>query len=194
MPAGRRDAERRPTTGLGAGPADNAGQPTDPVAVAREICLHQLAARARSRAELAVTLRRRGVSEDVAETVLDRLTAVGLVDDDAFAAAYVSSARERRGLGRQALAAELRRRGVEPDVVDAATGVIDEADEAEVARDLVRRRLVSMDRLPEQARVRRLVAMLMRRGYSGELAARVVREQLAVADHEDEVEPSPEWD
>ncbi len=193
MPAGRHDAERRPTTGSGA--ADHAGRPTDPVAVAREICLNQLAVRARSRAELAATLRRRGVSEDVAETILDRLTAVGLVDDGAFAAAYISSARERRGLGRQALAVELRRRGIEPEVVDAATEVIDEADEEEIARDLVRRRLASMDRLSEQVRIRRLVAMLMRRGYSGALAARVVREQVVPDDHEDEAEdPSTEWD
>ncbi|CAO5254141.1 recombination regulator RecX [Frankia sp. AgKG'84/4] len=193
MPAGRRDAERRPTTGSEA--ADHAGRPADPVAVAREICLNQLAARARSRAELAATLRRRGVSEDVAEAVLDRLTAVGLVDDGAFAAAYISSARERRGLGRQALAVELRRRGIEPDIVDAATEVIDEADEEEIARDLVRRRLASMDRLPEQVRIRRLVAMLMRRGYSGGLAARVVREQVTPDDHESEVEEaSSEWD
>jgi regulatory protein len=189
MQSGRRDADRRPTTGPGPDHADGAVRSADPVAVAREICLSQLATRARSRAELAAALRRRGVAEDVAETVLDRLTAVGLVDDSAFAAAYISSARAQRGLGRQALAAELRRRGIQPDIVDATTAVVAEAEE-DTARDLVRRRLASMGRLPEQVRSRRLLAMLTRRGYPVELAVRVVREQVGEAADD----PLPEWD
>ncbi|EIV96008.1 recombination regulator RecX [Frankia sp. QA3] len=191
--AGRRDAERGPAAGADAVGDPGVGRPADPVVVAREICLRQLATRARSRAELATTLRRRGVADDVAATVLDRLTAVGLVDDGAFAAAFVSSARAQRGLGRQALAAELRRRGVQPDVVEAATAVVAVEDEEETARDLVRRRLRSMERLPEQARARRLLAMLMRRGYPAELAIRVVREQAGAG--ADEGDPSPTaWD
>ncbi|WP_163551471.1 recombination regulator RecX [Candidatus Frankia alpina] len=193
--AGRRDAERRPATGTGTDALGDpgAGRPMDPVVVAREICLRQLATRARSRAELATTLRRRGVADDVAATVLDRLAAVGLVDDAAFAAAFVSSARSQRGLGRQALAAELRRRGVQPAMVEAATAVVAAQDEEATARDLVRRRLRSMDRLPEQARARRLLAMLMRRGYPPELAIRVVREQ-ASADTDDGEPPPATWD
>ncbi|WP_261574847.1 recombination regulator RecX [Frankia gtarii] len=190
--AGRRDTERRPATGTDASGDPGAGRPTDPLAVAREICLRQLATRARSRTELATTLRRRGVADDVAAAVLDRLAAVGLVDDAAFAAAFVSSARSQRGLGRQAIAAELRRRGVQPAMVEAATAVVAAQDEEATARDLVRRRLRSMDRLPEQARTRRLLAMLMRRGYPPELAIRVVREQ-ASADTDDG-EPPTTWD
>ncbi|WP_261568527.1 recombination regulator RecX [Frankia gtarii] len=190
--AGRRATERRPATGTDASGDPGAGRPTDPLAVAREICLRQLATRARSRTELATTLRRRGVADDVAAAVLDRLAAVGLVDDAAFAAAFVSSARSQRGLGRQAIAAELRRRGVQPAMVEAATAVVAAQDEEATARDLVRRRLRSMDRLPEQARTRRLLAMLMRRGYPPELAIRVVREQ-ASADTDDG-EPPTTWD
>ncbi len=111
-------------------------------------------------------MRRRGVTDEIAGVVLDRLAAVGLIDDEAFAAAFVSSARARRGLGRQALATELRKRGVDPDTVEAA-------------RELVLRRLRSMDRLPEQVRTRRLLAMLTRKGYPVELAVRVVSEQVA---------------
>lgn len=131
------------------------------------------------------------MTDDVAATVLDRLTAVGLVDDKAFAAAFVSSARTHRGLGRQALAAELRRRGVQPDVVEGATSALAAQDEEDAARDLVRRRLRSMDRLPEQARTRRLLAMLMRRGYPAELAIRVVQELVGAGTEEEE---PPTWD
>ncbi|ABD12877.1 recombination regulator RecX [Frankia sp. CcI156] len=158
---------------------DGGPRPKDPISVAREICLHQLATRARSRAELAATMRRRGVTDEIAAVVLDRLAAVGLIDDEAFAAAFVSSARARRGLGRQALATELRKRGVDPDTVEAAMALVGADDEEESARELVLRRLRSMDRLPEQVRTRRLLAMLTRKGYPVELAVRVVSEQVA---------------
>ena len=157
----------------------------DPVAVAREICLRQLAVRARSRAELTGTLRRRGVADGVAEAVLDRLTEVGLIDDDAFAAAVVSSARENRGLARRGLAAELRRRGVDDDAATAALAEVDPADEEAAARDLVARRLRAMDGLERHVRMRRLVAMLGRKSYPMDLAVRVVSESLGPADDGD---------
>lgn len=166
-----------------------AGSERNPVEVAREICLRQLAARPRSRHELAGTLRRRGVADDVAEHVLDRLTAVGLIDDDAFAAALVASARQNRGLARRGLEAELRRRGVDPEVATGALTGLDEADDEAAARELAERRLGTMAGLPTETRMRRCVAFLGRRGYPMELAVRVVSELLDVSD-EDEANPA----
>jgi regulatory protein len=165
-------------TAVGVGGRGAVEAERDPVGVAREICLRQLAVRARSRAELAGTLRRRGVADDVAETVLDRLAAVGLVDDDAFATAVVASARENRGLARRGLQVELRRRGVDDDVAAAALAEVENADEETVARELVTRRLRTMAGLERQVQLRRLVAMLGRKGYSTELAVRVVTDLL----------------
>ncbi|MBL7501330.1 regulatory protein RecX [Frankia sp. CNm7] len=149
----------------------------DPVGVAREICLRQLTVRARSRAELAATLRRRGVADDVAQETLDRLTAVGLIDDDAFAAAVISSGRENKGLARQGLAAELRRRGVDDEVAASALAGLS-GDEEATARALAARRLRTMDGLERRVQLRRLVAMLGRKGYSTDLAVRVVTDLL----------------
>lgn len=162
----------------------------DPVAVAREICLRQLSARARSRAELAVTLSRRGVADDVAMQVLDRLTEVGLVNDGAFAAAFVSSARGGRGLGRKALEVELRRRGVGVDASSSALAEVRSEDEEETARSLVDRRLRSLSGQPPQVLRRRLVAMLIRKGYDFELAMRVVRDAIGADGSEDETDPA----
>ncbi|HEY0696454.1 MAG TPA: regulatory protein RecX, partial [Micromonospora sp.] len=83
--------------------------------LAREICLRQLAVRPRTRAELAGAMARRGISEKVAEEVLDRYDEVGIIDDAAFARAWVSSRHHGRGLARRALANELRQRGVDGD-------------------------------------------------------------------------------
>jgi regulatory protein len=130
---------------------------------------------------LASTLRRRGVTDEIAREVLDRLTAVGLVDDDAFATALVSSVRTNRGLGRRAIAAELRRRGVDSDASAAALEAVSDDDEEAAARELVARKVRTMEHLPEQVRVRRCVAMLTRKGYPADLALRVVDEILAAS-------------
>lgn len=150
----------------------------DPFGRAREICLHQLTTRARSRAELAAVLARRGVDTDVAATVLDRLTKVGLIDDKAFAVAVVASGRTNRGLARRALAADLRRRGVDEQASAAALAAVEPEDELASARALVARRLRSVQGHPPEVRARRLTAMLARKGYPAGLASRVVAEAL----------------
>src|SRR5204863_8612232 len=73
---------------------------------AREICLRQLATRPRTRAELAKALARQGISDEVVAEVLDRYDEVGIIDDAAFARAWVSSRHHSRGLARRTLANE----------------------------------------------------------------------------------------
>lgn len=153
---------------------------TDPVAAGREICLRALTAAPRSGGELAQAMRRKGVPDDAAAEVIRRLTDAGLVDDEAFAEAWVSSRHGGKGLARRALAGELRRRGVDETVVEGALSQVDDNDEVVAATALVRRRLAATAGLPTPARVRRLSSMLARKGYSGGVAARVVRDALGV--------------
>jgi regulatory protein len=145
---------------------------------AREICLRQLAVRPRTRAELAIALRRRGIADEVAEDVLARYSEVGMIDDAAFARAWVSSRHHGKGLARRALGSELRRRGVDPEIVGEALGQVDGDTEADTARALVQRKLRTASGDP-QALMRRLVGMLARKGYPAGLAFRVVKEALA---------------
>ena len=163
---------------MGRDRADTGEQPDDPEAVARLICLRQLTAAPRTRAQLAETLRRRGVPEEAAEAVLGRFTEVGLIDDAMFASAWVESRHHGRGLGRRALAAELNQRGVDRDDIQAAVAKLSPETELATARALVERRLASTASLPVQVRLRRLVGMLARKGYPAGLAYRVVREAL----------------
>ena len=126
---------------------------------------------------------RRGVPADVAAAVLDRFTEVGLVDDEQFAAAWVDSRHTGRGLGRRALSAELRRRGVDEQTLRAAVETISADDEEAAARVLVERRLRSVASAPRDAQIRRLTGMLARKGFSPGLAFRVVREALEAESH-----------
>lgn len=154
------------------------GPPVDPADQAREICLRLLTGAPQTRAKLASALRKRDIPEEVADIVLDRLEEVGLVDDASFATAWVESRHAGRGLGRRALAHELRQRGVDDATVAGAVSAVSTEDEYTAARRLVDRRLPSMDRLDPQARVRRLAGMLARKGYSGGLAGQVIREAI----------------
>ncbi|EUA34442.1 intein C-terminal splicing region domain protein [Mycobacterium xenopi 3993] len=92
---------------------------------ARALCLRLLTARSRTRAELEGQLAKRGYPADVSDRVLDRLAAVGLVDDVGFAQQWVDSRRANAGKGKRALAAELHRKGVGNDVITAVLGGLD---------------------------------------------------------------------
>jgi regulatory protein len=149
---------------------------------ARTLCLRLLTARARTRAELAERLTKRGYPDDVSERVLDRLADVGLVDDRDFAAQWVRSRRVNAGKGKRALASELRTKGVDDEVIADALADIDAGAERARAEQLVADKL-RRERLTDDgddAKVaRRLVAMLGRRGYGQSMAFDVVKVALA---------------
>ncbi|MCV7078809.1 recombination regulator RecX [Mycobacterium szulgai] len=146
---------------------------------ARALCLRLLTARSRTRAELAAQLAKRGYPDDIRNRVLDRLAAVGLVDDTDFAEQWVSSRRANAGKSKRALAAELHTKGVDDEVITAVLGGIDAGAERARAEQLVRVRL-RREALGDEAKVsRRLVAMLARRGYSQNVACEVVIAELA---------------
>lgn len=150
----------------------------DPVEQARELCLRLLTARPRTRTELAQALARKGFETDVVEQLLSRLDEVGLIDDAAFAEVWVRSRHSFQGLSRRALAVELRRKGVADDSAAEALASVDSDAEEERARQLVRKRLRSLGAADETTKVRKLVGMLARKGYSQGMAYRVVKDEV----------------
>jgi regulatory protein len=163
-------------------PEDDLG---DPESAARGICLRALTGAPKTRRQLADLLATREIPDDAAEAVLDRFTEVGLIDDAAFARAWVSSRQAGRGLARRALSSELRAKGVDAEVAAEAVEAVGDDDERETARRLVDRKVGAMRRLDRATATRRLMGMLARKGYNGGLAAAVVREALDSAGAED---------
>lgn len=150
----------------------------DPESVARKILLDQLTGRARTRSELAEKLRKRNVPQDIATRLLDRFEEVGLIDDAAFAQDWIAQRQSTRGLSKRALAAELKRKGLEDVVAQEALGHVDHDADEVAARAQVRRKLRSMKGLDPERATRRLVGMLARKGHSAGAAYRIVREEL----------------
>ncbi|MDK1346816.1 recombination regulator RecX [Streptomyces sp. 378] len=158
--------------------AEQEAPPGDPVERARAICLRLLTGTPRTRKQLADALRKRQIPDDAAEDVLSRFEEAGLINDSAFADAWVESRHHGRGLARRALARELRTKGVDSTLIDEAVSQLDSEQEEATARELVARKLRSTRGLDRDKRLRRLAGMLARKGYPEGMALRVVRQAM----------------
>jgi regulatory protein len=159
---------------------------SDPEARARQICLRLLTAAPRTRSQLAQAMRRGGVPAEAAEAILVRFTDAGLIDDAAFARAWVESRHHSRGLSRRSLSAELRQNGVQNEEIRAAVDALDPEQEVATARRLVERKLASSRGRPPDTRARQAASMLARKGYPPGLVFRLVRD---VMEQEGQSEP-----
>ena len=157
---------------------DEDGRDADPYAVARGIVLRQLTMAPRSRHQLREKLRERGCADEVAEAVLDRMSEVGLVDDEKYAEALVRSKQVTSGLAKRGLAHELRTKGVDREIADEVLAQVSSLDEEERARALVAARLPRLRGLQRDVAMRRLAGMLGRKGYPAGLSLRVIRKAI----------------
>lgn len=171
------------------GPASHPGEPdrefSAAVARAQDACVRLLAARERSRHELADRLARREFTAPVIDEVLARLERAGLVDDRRFAEQWVHFRHRDSGRARAVLARELRDKGVAAEIAEDALAQIDQDDEQARAAELVRPRMARAVTVPitdprERDRIlRRLLGVLARRGYPSSIANSVVRQAWA---------------
>jgi regulatory protein len=170
------DTERGPVPDV-----QSQGREPDPYDVARQIVLRQLAMAPRSRAQLEQKLSQRGCPAGAAAAVLDRMTEVGLVDDEAYAQMLVRSQQAGRGLAKHALARELRTKGIGDDLAEEALAAISDEDERNRARALVTKKLRAMHGLGIEVQTRRLAGMLARKGYPSSVTYAVIRDAIAEA-------------
>ena len=150
----------------------------DPHAVARAVVLRQLTGAPKSRKQLQEALTRKGCPPEVAREVLDRFEEVGLVDDEAYAQAFIRSKQAGRGLARRAISHELRAKGVDDELAQSLLDEVDPEDERARAHELVAKKLRSMHGLDRTVQTRRLGGMLARKGYGHDVARVVITEAL----------------
>jgi regulatory protein len=164
----------------------------DPEAQARQICLRLLTLAPRTQAQLAAALHRRGIPDETAEAVLSRFADVGLIDDAAFARAWVESRHYSRGLSRRSLSAELRRRGVQTEEIREAVDSLDPEQEVATARRLVEQKMAVTRGQPPEARARRVAGTLARKGYPAGLVFRLIKEALEQEGTDEALELDPD--
>jgi regulatory protein len=149
--------------------------------------------RARTRHELSEALLAEGVPEQVCSEVLDRLVELRLLDDAAYAEAFVRS-RQRAGVAKATVTRELRAKGVGEDEAEVALAGIDNDQEREAAFRFAERRAVRTAGLALEVRRRRLYGMLARRGYPSDVVAAAVEHALGESVELDGHEPGESGD
>lgn len=150
---------------------------------AENVAMHALTRRGQSRRELEAILTARELDPETIEAELERLAGVGLIDDAALAEQVVRAGRERKGLGRTALVAELKRRKIGSEIIDAALSETDANGELERATALAQQRASRMQNLDRETAVRRLSGFLQRKGYAGDTVRTAVNAALDGRSH-----------
>jgi len=144
-----------------------------------EAALRFLEARQRSAAEVRRRLLLHGYRLDLVDGAIARLIELGIIDDAAFAQAWVESRDRARPRGERALRRELAAKGIDRETVDGAIEDRDAAGpdaDAAAARRLLERNARVLARVADpRARRQRAYALLARSGFDPETAISQIR-------------------
>ncbi|MBV9282946.1 MAG: RecX family transcriptional regulator [Chloroflexi bacterium] len=145
----------------------------DAVERAYAAALNFLSYRPRSRREIETYFIKRKTEPEIASAVVQRLERARLIDDRAFATYWLENRQTFRPRGSRALRLEMRRKGLESEVIDETLEGLQ--DEEELAYEAGLRKARSLSGLEEREFFRKLVAFLQRRGFSYEDASAATR-------------------
>lgn len=135
---------------------------------------HFLEARPRSEREVRTRLGRVGTPPELVDRILERLRALGLIDDAAFARFWIENRERNSPRGARLIKAELRQKGLANEVI--AEGLEEGVDEAGGARDVALRQAKRFAKLDRQQFRQKLWAYLARRGFDYEAIGPVVEQ------------------
>ena len=143
------------------------------------LTIRQLARRGMSRWELEQLLTRREIEPEVFGPELDRLEAMGVVDDASLAASLAFTQHSRKGLGRTAIEQELKRRHIDPELIELALADIADEDELARATELAVKRAGQLSSYDDETARRRLHGFLARKGYASDVIRQAMEAALA---------------
>jgi regulatory protein len=142
------------------------------------VSLHALARKGMSSVEMTQLLESREIEPDAVAEEVERLEGVGLLDDRALAETLVRTLQDRKGLGRSAINAELRRRKIDIEAINEAMEAVDSDDELTRAIEIAQKRAAQLSSYDNETARRRLSAYLMRRGYNGSIISAAIAASL----------------
>jgi regulatory protein len=140
------------------------------------LALRYLGIRPRTSFQVKKYLRDKGFPGELADKITQRCEDQGYVNDQAFSRQWVQERLRLKPRSAYVLRMELQQRGVDSGIADEAVRAVSREDELEAARRLVAKRLRTRDVPPDPDTERKLLAMLMRKGFSGSVLQQIRRE------------------
>ena len=143
---------------------------------------HFMSFRPRSIQEVRQNLAEKEHPAEVIEAAINRLTAMGYLDDEAFAGFWVQNRGEFKPLSHRALRQELRQKGVADEII---TTVLESKDEGEMAYQAASGRVRRFKGLTQRDFRTKLTSFLQRRGFSYSTSKDVVTRMIEELEAQD---------
>lgn len=132
-----------------------------------------------SEGQLREKLTRKNIPVEIADIIIHELSQDGFVDDAKYAEQYIYSAVTYRNIGKSVIIMNLKRAGIDPDIIDAAMEDFDPVTEEENAERLALKSLRTSKGVDKQKRITRAVGMLARKGFGAGTAYSLVNRLIA---------------
>lgn len=142
----------------------------------RSYALKLLQYRPRSLKEMQWRLSKKGFDEDEINNTIRFLEDTGLIEDRLLASGLMRDAVERRYLGKKGVETLLYQRGIEKELINETLSSHTEDMEMEAVKRLIKKKLRTLKNHPQDTIKRRLIGMLRRRGFSGDVINRALAE------------------
>ena len=143
---------------------------------ARSIILRLLEKGPKSSSELLEVLLKNEIPLEIAKPLIERFTEVELINDQVYAQDLADASRRTKGLARSMVKRKLETKGLDKELIDQVASEISDEDELAVATELAIKRLGQLSHLQPEARKRRLVGFLQRRGFGSSAVFAAIRE------------------
>ncbi|WP_258071757.1 regulatory protein RecX [Clavibacter michiganensis] len=145
---------------------------------ADNVLANRLRGRGLSLAEAREVLDGAEIDPDIAEETLERYVSLQYIDEAALAEQILHTHLDRKGLGRRSVEMEMRRRKLDPLVIEEAMAEQPD-DELARATEVAMKRVGQLSSYDDETAERRLTSFLMRRGYGGGVVRDAAKAALA---------------
>ena len=146
-------------------------QTKDELERAYQRALNFLSYRTRSEQEIRQNLQKAKVTEEIIDSVLDKLRAVSLVNDSEFAREWVENRIKFRPRGKRALSSELFQKGISNQIIEET---LQDLNEEQLAFNLARKKMAKHIHLEKSEFQKKLSGYLSRSGFNYSLSKEVI--------------------
>ena len=152
---------------------------------AKNIALKFLSFRRRTEKEIRDKLKGKGFDEKSIKSTIDKLKGYDLINDSEFATAWVKERLAYKPRGKKLLRQELWKKGIEKEIIDQVTEELCQ-DEDKSALELLQKIKKRYQNLEPKVARRRMLSLLLRRGFSYEIAKNTLAPVIPSANHEEQ--------